>query len=189
MSIPLNPIITNPGMAAAIAAAGSGLHLTITHIQLGTGAYTPDPSGSNSQAALVAPIAGATGLQTIAGGGVLPSGWGFQVSAVFPEPVSPFFVGEVGFWAGAPGSPGSVLFAVYSQPTPFVWRAPMSGEYAPTFVVAINALPPGTVNVTVDPSMSLAIAAMNTLILDHENSLSAHNYAGSKTRRLFRGAM
>lgn len=176
-------------MAAALAAAGNGLSLAITHIQLGSATYTPAASGSNTQAALTSPIAGSAGLQPIAGGGVLPSGWGFQVSAVFPEPISPFFVGEIGFWAGAPGAPGSVMFAVYSQPTAFVWRAPMAGEYAPTFVVAINALPPGTISVTVDPSMSLAIAAMNTLILGHESSQKAHDYAASRTRRMFRGCM
>ncbi len=188
MSIPLNPIITNPGMAAAIAAAGNGLSLAITHLQLGTGTYVPAASGSNVQAALVAPVSGVYGVQPIAGGGVLPSGFGFQVSALFPEPVAAFFVGEIGFWAGAPGAPGSTLFAVYSQTTPFIWRAPMSGDYAATFVVAINALPPGSVTVTVDPMQSLAIAAMNTLILEHSGSLSAHDYAASRTRRMFRGS-
>jgi hypothetical protein len=185
-AVPLNPIITNPGLAAAISALGNGLQLSITHIQLGTGVYTPAASGANVQTALASPIPGVYGVQPIAGGGILASGYGFQVSALFPEPAAPFTVGEIGFWSGDPALGTSKLFAVYAQTTGFVLRAPGAGDYAPTFVVAINALPPGTIAVTVDGSASIALSSMHTLILNHETDPAAHNFSSSRTRRMFR---
>lgn len=152
----IQPLITNAGLAAAIAASGSGVQLAITHIQLGSSAYVLDPtpgSADYNRTALVTP----TEKVAAAAGHVMDKG--FRVDASFPSwTLTPYGVTEIGFWAGDPAA-GGVLFAIWAQATPFTTRSNI--DYLASFAVALARVPAGSVTVTYDPSLSDAMALVN----------------------------
>jgi len=113
---PIQPLITNAGLAAAIAAQGTGLTLQITLVQLGTG--TPalnlaESSPDFARTALVSPVESSP----IAGG--YRDANRFRVDVLFDPwtgPPATYGVGEIGFFAGDPAA-GGVLFALWAAPT------------------------------------------------------------------------
>jgi hypothetical protein len=158
----INPLITDVGLAAAIAANGSGLQLAITHLALGTGKYTP--------------VAGATALTarkekvTIAGGFVSATG-GFRINALFPAwagTPNPYTATEIGFYAGDPDA-GGILFAVYSHLTDtLVVRNSL--DYIASFGLQLSRVPAGSITITLDPSGAQALA----LVSAHEAATNPH---------------
>lgn len=159
----INPILTNAGLAAAVAAAGNGLQLAITHVALGTGQYTPaNPNGQTAMVARKEKVA-------IAGG--YASGAGFMINVLFPAwagTPNPYNATELGFYAGDPDA-GGVLFAIYSAPTgTLVQRNAL--EYTAQFAMALTRVPAGSVTVTIDPSAAQALG----LLAQHEGKSNPH---------------
>ncbi len=154
MPTTINPKITDAGLAAAIAASGSGLQLSITHMALGSGHYD-----SSVTAAAQTALSSRKEKTTIAGGSVSGTG-AFRVSALFPAfGGAPYAAGEIGFYAGDPDA-GGVLFAVYSDTsTDIVART--SIDYAVNMALQLSRVPTGSITVTVDTSQAQALAAIN----------------------------
>lgn len=162
---PIQPLITDAGLAAAIAAEGTGLTLQITHVQLGTGAYTLDFTEGSSdfaRVALVAPVE----TNVIAGG--YRANARFRVDVMFEGyGGATYGVSEIGFWAGDPNA-GGVLFAIWAQPTVFAQRNML--RYLATFNLKLSRVPFDSVSVVIDPDLALALA----LVADHEAAENPH---------------
>jgi hypothetical protein len=150
MPLPIAPKITQAGLAAAIAANGLGTSLQLTHIALGTSAYNP----VGTETGLVAEI-----LRVAIGGGTRPTPTKIQVAALFQAATGQSFVArEIGFFAG------TTLFAVASvsaTPGPALnFAVPDSYQLGMQYALELNGVPPGSVNITVDPLQSVALAAL-----------------------------
>lgn len=178
----INPLITDAGMAAAIAASGVGLQLAITHIALGSGQYTP----VNAQTAM-------TGRQekvAIAGGIVSGTG-SFRLSVIFPSwAAAAYNASEIGFYAGDPDA-GGILFAVYSTPSGYIVNR-TNIDYVAAFAMQLTRVPAGSVTVTVDVSLSQAMAQMtshlgevnpHTQYVRHDAAQGLSNAAKNQGRR------
>lgn len=163
MTAVIYPVITNAGLNAAIASAGNGLQLAITHVSLGTGQYTP--ANPNTQTAMFA----RKETVTIAGG--FATAAGFNVTVLFPGwagSPSTYNATEIGFYAGDPDA-GGVLFAVYSSTTD-VLVARNALEFVAQFALALSRVPVGSVVVTIDPGASQSLA----LVAAHEGKPDPH---------------
>lgn len=164
---PIQPLITDAGLAAAIAAQGTGLTLQITHVQIGKGAYAlnfAEGSADYQRTALVAPVE----KNVIAGG--YRDGTRFRVDVLFePWTGAPATWGitEIGFWAGDPDA-GGKLFAIWAQPTVFAQRNMLT--YLATFNMLLKRVDPAAVSVVIDPDLALALA----LVADHEAAADPH---------------
>ena len=157
----INPLITDAGLAAAIAASGSGLQLAITHVALGAGQYTP----SNSQTAMTDRREKAA----IAGGMVSGTG-SFRLSVLFPSwGAAAYNASEMGFYAGDPDA-GGVLFAVYSTASGLIVNR-TNIDYVASFAMQLTRVPAGSVTVTVDVSVSQAMAQL----ANHLGDVNPHN--------------
>lgn len=161
--MPLIVKITQAGLSAAIAQAGDGLSLQLTHIALGpdgfepTGAETALPSIREVEAIAPGSVAGPTE---------------FQVSATFPSFLGsdPYIARSVGFYAGLP-SAGGVLFAVASEiGGALTLRQPGGASYTPLFRVQLSGVPEGSVTLNIDPSA----ADLAALISAHINNPHPH---------------
>ncbi|MCA0214699.1 MAG: hypothetical protein LCH79_16165 [Proteobacteria bacterium] len=182
MPTPIAPIITNAGLAAAIAADGAGLDLAITHVQFGTSAYTlntADGSPDYDRVALVAPKE----LHAISAGYVLPSAM-MRIDVFAPAwtgSPNPYSVTEVGFWAGNPNA-GGVLFALWAQATAFAQRNML--DYLATFKLQLVRVPYGSVTVVIDANLSHAAQ----LVAAHEAAANPHpQYLIPRHRQLYLG--
>lgn len=154
MPTPTAPVITNAGLAAALAANGLGLSLQITHGVLSPNAFTP--SGTSTQAdkrevALVASGAKVGNQITIT------INWR---AADYSGPA--YNVGSIGFYAGDPLA-GGVLFAVISAPDR---ASPARGggsvaNYTQTYTLTLSGVPEGSVSVSIDPDATVAMAALS----------------------------
>lgn len=143
----ISPVITDAGKAAAISASGAGLQLQITHICLGTGKYVP----STSATAMVARVEKAAVGAGQAGAGT------FKATVLFPGRVSAYDVTEIGFFAGDPDA-GGTLFAVSSVTTG--WLAQRAADdFVTTFTLILHQIPAGSVTVTTDSSVNMALLA------------------------------
>jgi hypothetical protein len=166
----LNPLITDAGLAAAIAANGAGLQLAITHVALGTGQYTP----TNSQTLMVARKEKVT-----IGAGTVNAAGGFMIGVLFPSWVgipNPYNATEIGFYAGDPDA-GGILFAVFSHPSAvIVQRNPL--DYVASFGLQLARVPVGSVSVTVDPAGAQSLA----LIAEHEAKVDPHAQYASRAQ-------
>lgn len=143
--------ITSAGLAAAIAASGNGLQITLTHIALGATAF--DPTGDETALPDIREV------QSIAPGSVTGNN-SFIITATFASYAgsSPYSAGSVGIYAGVPGA-GGVLFAVASSiGNVFSLRQPGGASLTPAFTVALSGVPEGSVTINVDPTAA-AIAA------------------------------
>lgn len=176
----INPIITNPGLAAAQAQSGLGLQLAITHVQLGSGGYALNTAAGSADY-------NRTGLVTlketvpIAAGHV--TGPGFRVDALFPPWLATAYgVNEVGFWAGDPAA-GGILFAYWAQVASFTTRNNI--DYLASFAVGLARVPAGSVTVTFNPSTAEAIAMMSY----HEAAADPHPQYVKKAGDTMTGAL
>ncbi|MFM0405215.1 gp53-like domain-containing protein [Paraburkholderia dipogonis] len=147
-SIPLQPTITEAGLAAVFNAQNTGVEFTLSHIAFGSAQYTPDGSETALRVEKVrVPIAG--------GGRISPTQ--IQIYAVAMAAAgNPFFVGEVGFF----GDNGATLLAVYSSTgTPSLYLSDTVATSV-SYGLGLAALPANSVTVTIDPSASAALLIM-----------------------------
>ncbi|MBX9901191.1 MAG: phage tail protein [Burkholderiaceae bacterium] len=155
-SVPIQPIITLAGLAAAFNAQATGIAVQITHVGFGAGKYVPD----STLTALASEV-----KRVAVSGGSKTNDTQIQIySEVKADAGSPFWCGEIGFYAG------NVLFAVYSRLNPPILY--ISDEIATTaaYSLLLSALPKNSVNVSVDASISAA----NALIGAHEGRQNPH---------------
>lgn len=146
---PLEPTITQAGIEAAFNASQAGIDLELTHIGLGRGLYTP----VGTELALDDEVV----RVTIGGGGqIAPTQVQVFASAVAPTPADIGWIGEIGIYAG------STLFAVYSRPlTPLLYLS--DAVYATiNYTLGLSALPPGLVNVLIDPTVAVSGLALDS---------------------------
>jgi microcystin-dependent protein len=154
MATPINPVITDAGLAAAIAANGAGLQLQITHVALGAGAYAP----ATTATALVDRREKAAVFNGARVGNQLTISVTHRASDYTG---AAYGVGEIGFYAGDPDS-GGVLFAVWSA----VGRSsPNRGgsnaiNYQQTYTITLSAVPTGSVTVVYDTAAAIAMASI-----------------------------
>ncbi|MFM0060040.1 phage tail protein [Paraburkholderia phytofirmans] len=147
-SIPLQPTITEAGLAAVFNDQNTGVEFVLSHIAFGTAQYTPDGSETALRVEKVrVPIAG--------GGRISPTQ--IQIYAVAMAAAgNPFFVGEVGFF----GDNGATLLAVYSSTgTPGLFLSDTVATSV-SYGLGLAALPANSVSVTIDPSASAALLIM-----------------------------
>lgn len=147
-SVPLQPTLTEAGVAAVFNAQSTGLEFVISHIAFGTAQYVPDGSEIGLRVEKVrVPIAG--------GGRISPTQ--IQIYAVAMAAAgNPFFVGEIGFF----GNNGTTLLAVYSSTgTPSLYLSDTVATSV-SYALGLAALPANSVTVTIDPSASAALLIM-----------------------------
>jgi hypothetical protein len=158
----ISPLITDAGLAAAIAASGLGMQLTLTHVALGSGQYTP----ANAQTTLT----NRKEKITISAG-IVTAGGGFKLSVLFPAWAgipNPYNATEIGFYAGDPDS-GGVLFAVFSHPSAVIVQR-NALDYVAQFALQLSRVPAGSVTVQIDPAGAQSLA----LIAAHEAAVNPH---------------
>lgn len=157
----INPTITDAGLAAAVNASTNSLQVQITHVAIGSGAYTPN----GSETGLV------NRLETVAvAAGAVELGNSLSVSVLFPAYAgAPYDAREIGFYLGNPAT-GGILFAVYSSPaaTGFVYRSSL--DFIAQFSLGLTSVPAGSVTVSIDPQAAVLFA----LIDDHRLDPNAH---------------
>lgn len=175
----ITPKITDAGFAAAVNADANGLQLAITHVALGTGVYNSEAVGSGMTAMAARVEHVAVGRGQVSGTGA------FRVLAHFSAyGGATYNATELGFWAGEPGQPGSVLFAVYSSTTETI-VARNTLDYIGSFTMQLVRVPPGSITIEVDPSAAQALA----LIALHEQASDPHQqYVRADGTRPFTGA-
>lgn len=156
------PVITQAGLAAAIAAHGLGLSLKITHVVLGAAAY--DPTGLET-----APVARRE--KAVCSPGSSGSGGQIVIVASFTTFTgTEYDLGEILFYAGDPDA-GGVLFAVASEAgSRFAVRIPGSGSYTTVYTISLSGVPEGSVTVQVDPNAGVAA----DLLQLHRAELNPH---------------
>jgi microcystin-dependent protein len=152
---------TAAGQLALFNAGLTGVELTFTHLQAGSGRRTPD--GTERQ--LVTPQQ----TVTIAAGGQI-STTQIRMAGIFTGDTS-FPVSELGLWQGDPSRADSILVAYWSQPTGnlVVKSAGVDFVFSHDMVLAFD-IPLGTIKVLVDPSQSVMLAALHR----HEQAINPH---------------
>ncbi|MDD2059062.1 phage tail protein [Pseudomonas sp. GD03860] len=145
MSVALQPVITKAGLAAILRADNTGIAAQITHIALGTSAYTPNAE----QKSLVAQ----TAKYPIAGGERLSSTQ-LHLTAV-ADGERAFWVREIGFLL----SDGTLL-AVWSHPTEALAYKSASTDLLLAYDLSLAALPANSVTIiSNEAGLSLSLAA------------------------------
>lgn len=164
-----NPVITTLGEGAAVAAAGNGLSLELTHIAFGTGLYTPTKAQTSLQSMVKAvPIA--------AGGKITANQC--RMSGIWSSETEAAAIGEVGFYAGNPSS-GGILFAVWSRETGGPIGVKSAGvDFVQVYDLTFNSLPANSVNVVADAGQS---AFMNALMAHEADPNDPHPQYMKKT--------
>lgn len=166
-STPVSFNITNVGNVALWNANNTGLDVTLTHIQLGSGNRTPD----GTETALTTPEQSAP-----IAAGTLVSDTQIRMSAIFTGSLS-YTVKEIGLWAGDPTVGGSVLVAYWSQASGLlaVKSAGVDFVFAHDMTMD-NAVPPGTLTISADTGQSSMLAMM----ADHESAANPHGGYATK---------
>ncbi|MCX2689616.1 phage tail protein [Pseudomonas sp. DCB_CB] len=145
MSEPLQPQITETGLAAIFANDGTGFSAQITHIGLGTSGYTPDYKQKSliNQVAKI-PMAGGEKLS--------PTLLHFTALA---DGTAAYWVREVGFYLA-----DGTLLAVWSHPSsPLTYKAANS-DLLLAYDLSLAALPADSVTiVSGEAGLSLTVAA------------------------------
>jgi hypothetical protein len=167
MTTAFNPKLTAAGLALFPQATQPGFSVTLTHVAIGTGLYTPavDANGRATQTALTAEVA-----RYAITSGSNPDSYSVQVGTTITDTDdtgrSPNgkSIGEIGFYCG------NTLFAVWSQPsTPlFVKSATLDVPFA--YTLDISILPAASVVV----SVSTDTTGMASLINQHEAKTDPH---------------
>lgn len=153
----INPTLTHAGQAAAFSADNTGIELKITHASFGRGHY--DPTGD--ELGLAEPV----GSKVPLAGGSRPTPYQLRMVATWREDVGAVAIGEIGFWAG------DVLAFIWSKADGTIASYKTDGT---TYVLfndlAFAQVPPGSINIEVDPNESVALAALSA----HEGANNAH---------------
>ncbi|WP_440029818.1 phage tail-collar fiber domain-containing protein [Chromobacterium amazonense] len=152
MSNPLEPRITEAGLAGIWRATNDGVSAQITHIALGDAAYEPDQSQTKLRAEKARyPISDGKRL----------SASQIHVTAVADD-AKAFWVREVGFFL----SDGTLL-AVWSDPKRALAYKSPDAELLLAYDLALSALPPGSVTIEssgagLNLTMAAELAALAT---------------------------
>jgi microcystin-dependent protein len=156
------PVTTEVGRAAAVSLSDFGLSLRLTHVSFGTGQYNPTGTETAlfNQVKFV-PITGA----------MKPRPNHLRLAGVWSELSEFSEIGEIGFWAGEPGTPGAVLFALYSRAVggPIAQKS-VGVEFVAFYELVFNDVPAGSIVVEINPLLSEALSLMVT----HEADDGAH---------------
>lgn len=161
MSTNLQFRLTSAGQQAAWNASNTGISLDLTHVQFGSGNRTP----TGTETALVSPQAY---VAIAAGSRVAPNQ--IRLSAMLSG-LSSFNIGEIGIWKGVPGTPGSVLFAYWSQASGYLGSKAPGVDFIFTHdMVLSDAVAAGSVNIVADTSQS----AMLAMMAEHEGKADPH---------------
>ena len=142
--MPIIVRITDAGLAAAIAASGSGLSLQITHIALGGTDFAP--TGAEVALPDIREV-------TTIGPGSVSGAAQFTATGTFPilTTGSSYTAKSVGIYAGVPGS-GGILFAAASEVGNAISLRQVGGStYTGAFTILLSALPADSVTVVIDP--------------------------------------
>ncbi len=136
------------------------LSLDVTHVQLGSGNRTPN----GLETALVTPQESAT----ISGHFEVSIGQ-HRISSVVAGSASAYNISEIGLWAGAPGSPGSVLVFYWSQASGYVAVKSASVNFNFESDLFFGGVVPGNITIVADTEFN-ALA----MIADHDSNPDAH---------------
>lgn len=140
----LNPTLTRAGMAALFSASNDGLSAKISHIAFGTGQYLPigDEFALQSEQVRV----------SVAGGSYLAD---FEIELVARlDHDSDFVVSELGAYLE-----DGTLLALWSDPTTPLAHYTTGVPIALSFVLALQGIPPGSVEISGDLDLSLFFGA------------------------------
>lgn len=153
----INPILTLAGQAAAFSASNDGIELKITHASFGTGHY--DPTGA--ELALLAPV----GSKIPMAGGSRPTPYQLRMVCSWREDVGAVAIGEIGFWSN------DILVFIWSEAAGTIASYKTDGvTYVLFNDLTFAQVPAGSINISVDPNESIALAALAA----HEGGDNAH---------------
>jgi hypothetical protein len=170
--------LTQAGQQSIFTQNNLGLQLSLTHLQAGSGQY----AAMGLETKLKTPLQAVT----LADGGRSADGLSINMLAVL-EGDSNFPIGELGLWAGDPSLPSSVLVAVWSETkAQIAAKLGLAAGYDPSIAyigfkssksawqfahtLSIADAGAGVINVTVDPSASVAA----NLMREHVSQPSPH---------------
>ncbi len=153
----IEPTLTLAGQAAAFNASSTGIELIIDAVSFGRAHYNP----TGDEVALVDPV----GSKVPLAGGSRPTPYQLRMSAAWRENVGPVPIGEIAYWAG------DVLVFVWSRADGAVASYKTDGVTYVLFCdLAFTQVPPGSINLVIDPTESAALAALS----EHEGADNAH---------------
>jgi microcystin-dependent protein len=151
MSNSINFRFTQAGRTATFNANNTGVSLTLTHIQLGSGNKTP----AGTETALLLPKQTAL----FASGSTVNIGQ-IRMSAIFTG-ASNFGISEVGLWAGDPAAAGSVLVAYWAQGTGVLAYKSPGVDFVFSHDMLLNTdIPVGALTIQADHAQSPMLAIM-----------------------------
>lgn len=159
MAVPVTyiPKVTEAGKAAAIDASNAGLKVTITHIGLGTGQYTP----TGGETALFNEV-----VRVPATGVMRPQPNQMRIAGAWVDNAGATTeIGEIGMFAG------NVLFAVWSRAVgePVGYKTP-GVDFVIFFDLLFEEIPADSVNIIINPDVNDALSAL----VVHETAYDAH---------------
>ena len=153
----IDPTLTLAGQAAAFNADNTGIELIIDSISFGRAHY--DPTGN--EVALVDPV----GSRVPLAGGSRPTPYQLRLNAAWREDVGQVPIGEIGYWSG------NTLVFVWSRADGEVASYKTDGVTYVLFCdLALRQVPAGSINLVIDPTESVALAALGA----HEGAHNAH---------------
>ena len=170
--------LTQAGQQSIFTQNNLGLQLNLTHLQAGSGQY----AATGLETKLKTPVQAVT----LADGGRSADGLSINMLAVL-EGDSNFPIGELGLWAGDPSLASSVLVAVWSETkSQIAAKLGLAAGYDPNtayigfkssgsawqfaHTLSIADAGAGVINVTVDPSASVAA----NLLRNHASETNPH---------------
>lgn len=162
VSIPIAVKITSAGQIAAANVSSTGIRLDITHVGVGTGAYTPTGAETQLQNRLL--------TVPIAGGGGIEGTSEYRIHTALKALLGAgFAVWEIGFYVGDPAY-GGFLLALASRTDKKYFDVSDEIIVTASYTLGLSALPANSVNVIVDQNYN----AMLQLIGNHEINPLAH---------------
>lgn len=155
------------GQAALFNATNTGVDLTLTHIQVGSGNRVPATTGEPF--AFVSALLSPRQFSPIASGAAVGQNQ-IRMSAIFAG-ASAFNIAEVGLWAGQPGGSGSVLVAYWSKATGVLAAKSAGVDFIFSFDMVVNTdFPAARLTILADATQSPMLA----LMMQHEAKTDPH---------------
>ncbi|QLG96687.1 tail fiber protein (plasmid) [Pseudomonas yamanorum] len=153
----INPTLTLAGQRAAFNADNNGIELKLDAVSFGRAHY--DPTGE--ELALKNPV----GNKVPLAGASRPTPYQIRMVSTWREDVGEVPIGEIAFWSG------DVLVFVWSKADGQIASYKTDGvSYVLFNDLAFAQVPANSINVTIDPNESVALAALAA----HEGAANAH---------------
>lgn len=153
----INPTLTLAGQRAAFNASNTGIELQLDGVSFGRAHY--DPTGD--EVVLKSPV----GSRVPLAGASRPTPYQIRMVSSWREDVGEVPIGEIGFWSG------DVLVFVWSKADGSIASYKTDGvAYVLFNDLAFAQVPANSINFTVDPNESVALAALAA----HEGAANAH---------------